>query len=106
MDVTLADGSARQIPIAIVRLEYESITGEYPLGVIDTLPEDVLLGNDVVDGQRHAYVVTRQRRRLEDAQDVAAHRETAETGVEANPVGESIRQVSQNDQANRDEVRG
>ena len=103
VDVTLADGSARQIPIAIVRLEYEGITDEYAVGVIDTLPEDELMGNDVVDGQRHAYVVTRQQQRLEDEQDAYARWETAETGVKATAVGESSKQVSQNDQASRGE---
>ena len=72
-------------------------------GVIDTLPADVLLGNDVVDGQRHAYVVTRQQWRLDNEQD-AAHRETAETGVKATPVGESGGQVRQNNQAHRGAV--
>ena len=99
-DITLADGSVRWIPIAIFRLQYEGIKGEYPVGVIDTLSEDVLLGNDVVDGQRHAYLVTRQQQRLEDEHDAAQYRETAETGVEATPVGESSKQASQNNQAN------
>ena len=69
------------------------------MGVIDTLPENVLLGKGVVDGQRHAYVVTRQQQRLEDEQDAAAHMETTETGVKATSVGERGRQVSQNNQA-------
>jgi hypothetical protein len=52
----LADGSSKQLPIAKVQLDVGKISGYYEVGVVDTLPENVLLGNDI---NSKAFVTTR-----------------------------------------------
>ena len=90
VDLRLADGSTQRAPLAIVQLECEDINGEYPVGVLETLPEDTLLGNDIVDGERHAYVVTRRQCKLQEDRDAEAEHQAVRTGVKATSVADDL----------------
>ena len=86
----LADGSTRRAPLAIIQLECEDINGEYPDRVLETLPEDTLLGNDIVDGERHAYVVNRRQHKLQKDRDAEAEHQAVRTGVKATSVADDL----------------
>ena len=45
--IRLVDGSTRRVPTAMVHIESKHVSGDVRVGVLDTLPEDVLLGNDL-----------------------------------------------------------
>ena len=62
--LTLADGSQCTFPMATVQVELDDIKGSFKVGVVNTLPEQVLLGNDLGDS---AYLVqTRSRTRAHE----------------------------------------
>lgn len=63
--ICLADGSSKQLPIAKVQLDVGKMSGYYEVGVVDTLPEIVLLRNDI---NSKAFVTTRAQLREENKQ--------------------------------------
>ena len=73
--VTLADGSTRAVSVACVELNWGSNVVEANVGIITTLPEDVLLGNDLAGPEATSYVcVTRQQKRRQEAEERSAIR--------------------------------
>ena len=72
---TLADGSTRAAPVACVELKWGSNVVEANVDIITTLPEDVLLGNDLAGPETTSYVcVTRQQKRRQEAKEKSAMR--------------------------------
>ena len=73
--VTLADGSTRAVPVACVELKWGSNVVEANVGIITTLPEDVLLGNDLAGPEATSYFcVTHQQKRRQEAEERSAIR--------------------------------
>ena len=47
VNICLTDGSSKQLPIAKVQMDVGKMSGYNEVGVVDTLPENALLWNDL-----------------------------------------------------------
>ncbi|XP_077869382.1 uncharacterized protein LOC144360596 [Saccoglossus kowalevskii] len=90
--VRLADSSTRQVPMARVHLNCKFYRGKLDVGVLDTLAEDVILGNEVYvsmtkDSQKStAYVVTRGKSKALKEKNAKVRCNEQLRGVHARPV--------------------
>ena len=84
--IRLVDGSTRQVPTAMVHIESKHVSGDVRVGVLDTLPEDVLLGNDLAASDMAYRCVNRQQYQNRVQEEKRASENEQETGVKANPL--------------------
>ena len=59
IDICLADGSSKRLPVAKIHMNVKDKSGYLEVGVLDILPENVLLGNDINHEFSKAFVTTR-----------------------------------------------
>ena len=86
--VFLADGSRRMLPLAKCFLEVNAKLTEEKVGVVENLPEDVLLGNDI--GNRpSALVATRAQTKKENEKEREVNEHMKRTKVRSKPLLET-----------------
>lgn len=86
VEIRLADGSVQVVPVATVHMECRYVSGDVLVGVLGSLPEQVLLGNDLTAMCERGYVVTRGQARTRVKRDIMAQEEQESTGVTANSI--------------------
>lgn len=65
VDICLADGSSKRLPLAKVHISVQGKQGYMEVGIVETLPENVLLGNDIDQDIEKALITTRSKAREE-----------------------------------------
>ncbi len=84
LTVILADSTVKCIPVAKVELECDMVYGEYCVGVMENLAEDVLLGNDLhADAEHNALrCVTRRQAQIQSEAEDKAAKLMSESGIQ------------------------
>lgn len=88
--VCLADGTRRNLSMANCVIEFDSNMGEYTVGVVDTLPEEILLGNDITS--KSVYALTRAQKKEQDCKSKEVLENTTRTGVQSKPIESSTQE--------------
>ncbi|XP_070576386.1 uncharacterized protein [Ptychodera flava] len=91
VNIEFADGSSRLLPLAVIYIQCQCYEGQILAAVLDTLPEDVLLGNDIEDTDdsswcKPAFFVTRRQAQLKQQQLQEELIDIHRTGVQPKPV--------------------
>ena len=92
--ICLADGSSKQLPIAKVQMDVGKMSGYDEDGVVDTLPESVLLENDL---NSKAFVTTRAQLREENKQVQRAGKKVEKSKIKATDIGLVDTQLEEGD---------
>ena len=88
LSMKMADGRVKRVPLAMVYIETANISGNFKVGVLDTLPEYVLLGNDMDLEATVMRCITRGQAQKSDKLQKEADLDMHQTGVKARPVSE------------------
>ena len=79
ISVQFADGRRATVPLATVHVECSMAAGDFVVGILETLPADILLGNDIVE---FAYACeTRAQRKVREQKETMGEQQTKESGV-------------------------
>ena len=81
----LADGSVCSADIANVHLQCQGLSGTFSVGVLDRLPVDVLLGNDLGHIPSVALVQTRSQLKLVKQKAEEAYSDMQSSGIVTSP---------------------
>ncbi|XP_077987242.1 uncharacterized protein LOC144441327 [Glandiceps talaboti] len=91
VNIEFADGNTKLLPLAVIHVECQCYEGQILAAVLDTLPEDVLLGNDIEDTDddgccKPAFLVTRRQAQLQRQRRHEELIDVQKTGVQPKSV--------------------
>ena len=92
LSLQMVDGRVQKVPLAWVHIKSGGTSGNFKVGVLEMLPEDVLLGNDMdrVGWSLRCMTSVQSGEQAEALSD--AENEMNQKGVHASPVYEGIKQ--------------